>query len=47
MEKLTDTMTIKVLLVEDHDIVRQGIKALLETDNEIEVVAKLITARSI
>lgn len=33
-------MTIKVLLVEDHDIVRQGIKALLETDNEIEVVGE-------
>lgn len=30
-------MSIKVLLVEDHDIVRQGIRALLEGENDIEV----------
>jgi DNA-binding NarL/FixJ family response regulator len=40
MEKLTEIMAIRVLLVEDHDIVRQGIKALLETDPEIEVVGE-------
>jgi DNA-binding NarL/FixJ family response regulator len=30
-------MDLKVLLVEDHDIVREGIRALLENDKEIEV----------
>lgn len=33
-------MNIKVLLVEDHDLVRQGIKALLDREDEIEVVGE-------
>jgi DNA-binding NarL/FixJ family response regulator len=40
METTIEVMTIKVLLVEDHDIVRQGISALLENDQEIEVVGE-------
>lgn len=30
-------MSVKVLLVEDHDLVRQGIRALLENETDIEV----------
>jgi DNA-binding NarL/FixJ family response regulator len=33
-------MKIKVLLVEDHEIVRKGIKAILESDPEIEVAGE-------
>ena len=33
-------MKIKVLLVEDHDIVREGLRALLEGEPDIEVVAE-------
>ncbi len=40
MEHTVEIKTIKVLLVEDHDIVRQGISALLENDPEIEVVGE-------
>jgi DNA-binding NarL/FixJ family response regulator len=42
MEILTDKNQnlIKVFLVEDHNIVRNGIKVLLETDPEIEVVGE-------
>jgi DNA-binding NarL/FixJ family response regulator len=40
MEQATDVMTIKVLLVEDHDIVRQGISALIAGSEEVEVVGE-------
>ena len=33
-------MTIRVLLVDDHPIVRNGIRALLEKDAAIEVPAR-------
>lgn len=33
-------MSIKVFLVEDHDIVRQGVKALLENNNETSVIGE-------
>lgn len=33
-------MTIKVLVVDDHDIARQGIKAVLDDDDSIEVVGE-------
>jgi DNA-binding NarL/FixJ family response regulator len=33
-------MSIKVLLVEDHDIVRQGIRALIENEPEVQVVGE-------
>lgn len=36
---------IKVLLAEDHAIVRQGLKALLEAENDIEVVGEAKTGR--
>ena len=32
--------TIKVLLVDDHEVVRRGIRALLETEDDIEVVGE-------
>ena len=32
--------TLKVLLVDDHEIVRQGLRALLEAEEDIEVVAE-------
>ncbi|HTL58565.1 MAG TPA: response regulator transcription factor [Candidatus Limnocylindrales bacterium] len=37
--------TITVLLVDDHDIVRQGLKALLATDSGITVIAEARTGR--
>ena len=33
-------MTIKVLLVDDHQVVREGLKRMLELDKEIEVVGE-------
>lgn len=33
-------MPIKIILVEDHDIVRQGVRSLLENDPEIDIVAE-------
>jgi RNA polymerase sigma factor (sigma-70 family) len=36
----TATTTIKVFLLDDHEIVRRGIRALLETDPRIEVVGE-------
>ncbi len=38
-------MSIKVLLADDHAIVRAGIKALLEEESEIEVVGEAATGR--
>lgn len=32
--------TLKVMLVDDHEIVRQGLKSLLEAEDDIEVVAE-------
>jgi DNA-binding NarL/FixJ family response regulator len=29
---------IRVLLVDDHTVVRQGLRRILETDDEIEIV---------
>ena len=36
---MTGNKTIKVVLTDDHKIVREGIKLLIEKDSEIEVVA--------
>ena len=36
-------MTISVLLLDDHEIVRRGIAQLLETENDIEVVGEAST----
>ena len=38
---------IKVILAEDHIIVRNGIKALLERDPEIEVIAEASTGKDV
>ncbi len=35
-----DDEKVRVLVVDDHEIVRQGIKMVLETDPEIEVVGE-------
>jgi two-component system, NarL family, response regulator DevR len=32
--------TLKVMLVDDHEIVRQGLRALLEAEDDIEIVAE-------
>ena len=37
--------TLKVMLVDDHEIVRQGLKALLEVEDDIEVVSEASNGR--
>lgn len=37
-------MTIRVFLLDDHELVREGIRSLLESDPEIEVVGEATTA---
>ncbi len=37
-------MSIRVFLLDDHEVVRQGIRGLLESDGEIEVVGEASTA---
>ncbi|MEA2452732.1 MAG: hypothetical protein QOG04_1442, partial [Actinomycetota bacterium] len=32
--------TLKVMLVDDHEIVRKGLRSLLEAEDDIEVVAE-------
>jgi DNA-binding NarL/FixJ family response regulator len=39
-------MTIRVLLADDHNIVREGLRSLLEKDTEIEVVAMADNGRT-
>ena len=34
------TETLRVMLVDDHEVVRQGLRALLEAEDDIEVVAE-------
>ena len=38
------TPTIRVLLVEDHEVVREGLRALLERDPDISVIGDVGTA---
>ena len=38
-------MTIRVFVVDDHEIVRRGVRELLETDDEIQVVGEASTAK--
>ncbi len=33
-------MTIKIMLVDDHEIVRAGLRMLLQTQPDIEIVAE-------
>jgi two-component system, NarL family, response regulator DevR len=37
-------MPIRVFLLDDHEVVREGVRALLETDNDIKVVGEAATA---
>jgi len=37
-------MTIRVFLLDDHELVREGIRSLLESDQDIEVVGEASTA---
>lgn len=37
-------MTIRVFLLDDHEVVREGIRLLLESDEEIQVVGEAATA---
>jgi two-component system response regulator DevR len=37
---LTMADTLRVMLVDDHEVVRQGLRSLLETEDDIEVVAE-------
>jgi two-component system, NarL family, response regulator DevR len=37
-------MTIRVFLLDDHELVREGVRSLLESDEEIEVVGEAATA---
>lgn len=37
-------MAIRVFLLDDHELVREGIRSLLDADNEIEVVGEAATA---
>lgn len=37
-------MTVRVFLLDDHELVREGIRTLLESDDEIEVVGEAGTA---
>jgi two-component system response regulator DevR len=37
-------MTIRVFLLDDHEVVREGIRLLLESDDDIEVVGEAATA---
>jgi DNA-binding NarL/FixJ family response regulator len=39
-------MTIRVLLADEHNIVREGMRSLLEKDTEIEVVAMADNGRT-
>ncbi len=37
---MAETETVKVLLVDDHELVRRGMKTMLETETDIEVVGE-------
>lgn len=39
-----DPVPIRVFVLDDHELVREGIRSLLESDNEIEVVGEASTA---
>jgi len=40
----TGTVTVRVFLLDDHQVVREGVKRVLEADDSIEVVAESATA---
>ncbi len=41
---MMDLMGIRVFLLDDHELVREGIRSLLETDDDIQVVGEASTA---
>jgi two-component system, NarL family, response regulator DevR len=41
---MMESMTIRVFLLDDHELVREGIRSLLESDEDIEVVGEAATA---
>jgi two-component system nitrate/nitrite response regulator NarL len=45
MRKVSTRRSIKILLVDDHPLVIEGIRAVLETYNHIEIVGSATTAR--
>src|SRR6266571_8223309 len=44
-EEFTSTASIRVLLADDHDILRQGLKMLLSMQQEMQVVGEARTGR--
>lgn len=44
-EEIRSVSSIRVLLADDHDMLRQGLKLLLETQHDIEVVGEARTGR--
>jgi len=38
--EMSKTPTIKVLIVDDHQVVREGLRRILESDNEVEVIGE-------
>src|SRR6202158_820460 len=44
-EESTSTVSIRVLLADDHDILRQGLKMLLSMHQEMQVVGEARTGR--
>ncbi len=45
-EKAPETQVIKVFLLDDHEIVRRGVKDLLEAESDITVIGEAGTAAS-
>jgi len=37
---MTRPPNIKVLIVDDHQVVREGLRRILEADNEVEVIGE-------
>ena len=44
--EFADTAQIRVLLADDHDILRQGLKLLLEAQPDLHVVGEARTGRT-
>jgi two-component system response regulator DevR len=40
------TEKLRVMLVDDHEVVRQGLRSLLEAEDDLEVVAEAGSGRS-
>ena len=38
-------MSIKILLADDHSIMREGLRALLEKEHDMEVIGEAINGR--